>query len=105
MNGLPPTEEDRGKATLQTLLAALPDRKQACTQAATGRVLNHKAEDEIYLMETPSWMFQEPEATVVFGKFCDRLKEIEKEMVERNKSLRVPYTVLYPSTMPAGIAI
>ena len=35
-------------------------------------MLNHKAEDEIYLMDTPSWMFQEPEATVVFGKFCDR---------------------------------
>ena len=93
------------QTTLKTLLEALPNRKQATTQAATMRVLSAKAIDEIYLMETPSWMFREEKAKATFKKFSERLKGIEKEMVDRNKGLRVPYTVLLPSKMPAGITI
>ena len=127
MNGQLPTEADRGtvsnlfitrklshsftafkyilQATLKTLLEALPNRRQATTQAATMRVLSAKAVDEIYLMETPSWMFREEKAKTTFMKFSKRLREIEKDMVERNKGLNVPYTVLLPSKMPAGISI
>ena len=93
------------QATLETLLKALPNRKQAITQAATMRVLSAKALDEIYLMETPSWMFREEKAKATFMKFSKRLRGIEKEMVERNRCLNVPYTVLLPSHMPAGISI
>ena len=124
MNGQLPTETDRGtvsvlfttrklshsfkyilQATLKTLLDALPNRRQATTQTATMRVLSNKAVDEIYLMETPSWMFREERAKATFMKFSKRLREIEKEMVKRNKGLNVPYTVLLPSKMPAGISI
>ena len=90
-------------------MAALPNRKQATTQAActtcTTRVLAAKSVDEIYLMETPSWMFREEKAKATFMKFSKRLRGIEKEMVDRNKRLNVPYTVLLPSKMPAGISI
>ena len=86
-------------------MKALPNRKQAVTQVATMRVLSAKALDEIYLMETPSWMFREEKAKATFMKFSKRLRGIEKEMVERNKCLNVPYTVLLPSLMPAGISI
>ena len=79
-------------------MKALPNRKQATTQVATMRVLSAKALDEIYLMETPSRMFNEE-------KFSKCLRAIDKEMVERNKCLNVPYTVLLPSHMPAGISI
>ena len=124
MNGTPPTEANRGtvsitsfsieaqsnfcfflQTTLEDLLKALPSRRQATTQAATTRVLAAKALDEIYLMETPSWMFREEKAKTTFRKFCKRLKGIEKEMVQRNRGLKVPYTVLLPSKMPAGITI
>ena len=93
------------QTTLEDLLKALPSRRQATTQAATTRVLAAKALDEIYLMETPSWMFREEKAKTTFRKFCKRLKGIEKEMVQRNRGLKVPYTVLLPSKMPAGITI
>ena len=123
MNGTPPTEANRGTVSitsfsieapsnfcfhqtpLEDLLKALPSRRQATTQAATTRVLAAKALDEIYLMETPSWMFREEKAKTTFRKFCKRLKGIEKEMVQRNRGLKVPYTVLLPSKMPAGITI
>ena len=124
MNGTPPTEANRGtvsitsfsieaqsnfcffpQTTLEDLLKALPSRRQATTQAATTRVLAAKALDEIYLMETPSWMFREEKAKTTFRKFCKRLRGIEKEMVQRNRGLKVPYTVLLPSKMPAGITI
>lgn len=93
------------QTTLETLLKVLPNRKQATTQAATTRVLAAKALDEIYLMDTPSWMFREEKAEATFKKFSQRLRGIEKEMVDRNKHLNVPYTVLLPSKMPAGISI
>ena len=86
-------------------MKVLPNRKQATTQAATMRVLASKALSEIYLLETPSWMFREKKAKATFMKFSKRLRGIEKEMVKRNKSLNVPYTVLLPSKMPAGISI
>jgi len=105
MNGQLPTEAERGTTTLETLLKVLPNRKQATTQAATTRVLAAKAIDEIYLMDTPSWMFREEKAEATFKKFSQRLRGIEKEMVDRNKCLNVPYTVLLPSKMPAGISI
>lgn len=93
------------QTTLETLLKVLPNRKQATTQAATTRVLASKAPSEIYLLETPSWMFREEKAKATFIKFSKRLRGIQKEMVQRNKSLNVPYTVLLPSGIPAGISI
>ena len=86
-------------------MKVLPNRKQATTQAATTRVLASKAPSEIYLLETPSWMFREEKAKATFIKFSKRLRGIQKEMVKRNKSLNVPYTVLLPSGIPAGISI
>ena len=49
-------------------MEALPNRKQATTQAATLRVLSAKAIDEIYLMEMPSWIFREEKAKATFKK-------------------------------------
>lgn len=39
MRGKLPREDDRGQATMETLLASLPTRKQAYLAAATGKVI------------------------------------------------------------------
>ena len=65
--------------------------------------------DEIYITETPSWLFEEgdkgKQAREVFNTFARDLAEAELKMRKRNENLRVPYTVIYPSKIPAGIAV
>ena len=61
----------------------------------------------VYLDETPSrgplpGCLEKPKAWQVASRFLQRLRDIETEMVERNKNLRVPYTVLYPSRIITG---
>ena len=50
--------------------------------------------------------FQAQEA---FARFCKNLDEIETKIEARNKVLveggKVPYTILLPSKIPAGIAV
>ena len=41
----------------------------------------------------------------VFNKFARDLAQAELKMRKRNETLRVPYTVIYPSKIPAGIAV
>ena len=100
-----PTEQSLSEFAAAVNQSASNQMSAGTTQAATTRVLAAKALDEIYLMETPSWMFREEKAKTTFRKFCKRLRGIEKEMVQRNRGLKVPYTVLLPSKMPAGITI
>ena len=73
------------------------------------QVLANYAVDEVYLKETPSWMFVDDGDRATFKKFSDRLDEIEEEMKERIKrnkdSGEVPYTVLLPSKIPQGISV
>ena len=72
-------------------------------------MLANYAVDEIYLTETPSWMFEEGdkgrEARDVFENFALNLAKAEEKMRARNEGLKVPYTVLYPSKIPAGISV
>ena len=72
-------------------------------------MLANYASDEIYITETPSWQFEEGdkgrEAREVFNKFASDLAQAELKMRKRNETLRVPYTVIYPSKIPAGIAV
>ena len=41
----------------------------------------------------------------MFERFRKKLDDIEAELVERNKDLKVPYDILLPSKIPAGIAV
>ena len=72
-------------------------------------MLANYAVDEIYIGDTPSWLFGEGDrgrrTRAVFSKFSQNLVEAETKMKERNKGLKVPYTVIYPSKIPAGIAV
>ena len=83
----------------------LPTRKQAFIGAATARVLSTYSLDEVYLNATPSWLFGEKEVIDIYVKFRKNLGEVEHQIRERNKALEIPYTILQPSQIPAGIAI
>ena len=54
---------------------------------------------------TPSWLFGEEKVREIYEKFRKELHEVENQILERNKALEIPYTVLQPSKIPAGIAI
>ena len=84
---------------------ALPTRKQAFIAAATMKVLSTYSVDEVYLNATPSWLFGEKRVIDIYEKFRKNLREVENWIEERNKALEIPYTVLQPSKIPAGIAI
>ena len=60
---------------------------------------------QVYLNVTPSWLFGEEKVREIYEKFRKELHEVENQIVERNKALEIPYTVLQPSKIPAGIAI
>ena len=78
---------------------------QAFIAAATMKVLSTYSVDEVYLNATPSWLFGEKRVIDIYEKFRKNLREVENWMEERNKALEIPYTVLQPSKIPAGIAI
>jgi len=109
MRGKLPKEEDRGKATMASVLEALPNRQQAAIAFSTFTILANYAVDEIYIGQTPSWLFEEGDkgriAREVFNQFSRNLAEAEKKMRKRNEDVKVPYTVLYPSKIPAGISV
>ena len=60
---------------------------------------------ETWLGQNPKWLFTEPEPEVVLNRFRERLQEIETIIDDRNKHLKFPYTILKPSTIPAGVSI
>ena len=93
---------------METIMASLPTRKQAIIAAATAKVLGSFSEaGEIYLsdMFDDGWMFAEEQPRLVFEKLRNNLRTIEDNIVARNSKLRVPYTILQPSRIPAGISI
>ena len=84
------------------IIDCLPTLPTAFRGTALAKFANRFPSDDVFLGETPTWMFGEAEAMHVALRFRERLRDIETEMVERNKNLRVPYTVLYPSRITTG---
>ena len=59
---------------------------------------------QIYLGNYPNyWCLQE--AQVATTKFARKMKELDKQLRERNKKLEIPYTYLLPSMIPNSITI
>ena len=69
------------------------------------QVVTRYMPDEVYLGDTPHWMFLKEEPRRVFNKFVEKLQEIEQEIQLRNGELDIPYSVLLPSKIPAGVSI
>jgi len=101
MLGSLPTEADRGKVTLEKVLGSLPPLAHAYQMNVIGEILAHHYADEVCLNETPTWMFVGKDT---FERFQKKLDKIEEEIVERNKLLDIPYTVLQPSKITSGIS-
>jgi len=101
--------KERGQATERTIVDSLPTRKQAIIAVATAKVLGHYAIDEVYLPNITSSHFGEEGAKKVYLNFREELLKAEKTIQERNDKLtaegKIPYTVLLPSKIPAGIAV
>ena len=84
------------------IIDCLPTLPTAFVATALAKSSSSFPSDDVFLGETPTWMFGEAVAMQVASRFRQRLRDIETEMVERNKNLRVPYTVLYPSRITTG---
>ena len=50
-------------------------------------------------------MFLNVETRKVFEKFVVKLDKIEEEIKSRNMQLDIPYSVLQPSRIPAGVSV
>ena len=104
MRGSLPVEADRGHITMKRLVDSLPDFLFSAQVAGTSKALVAYPVGEVFLQETPMWMFTDQKTLAVWEAFSAKLSEIEAEIIQRNSTLRVPYTVLLPSKLPAGIS-
>ncbi|KAH9619969.1 hypothetical protein KSS87_010329, partial [Heliosperma pusillum] len=97
-------ESDPEKAFLRTITAQF----QTLLGVSLIEILSRHSSDEVYLgqRENPEWT-TDAEPLAAFERFRTKLMDIEKKIIERNndKSLKnrqglvkVPYTLLYPST-------
>ena len=68
-------------------------------------VTTYMKDDEVYLPENPSWMFEDCATRTYFEKFVKNLEQIEEEIKLRNEGLEIPYSVLQPSKIPTGVSI
>ena len=103
-----PAQQTAGRHRLLHLQVCRPQTLNIKSHS-TCRVLANYAVDEIFIGQTPSWLFEEGDkgrvAREVFSKFSQNLAQAETKMRKRNEGLKVPYTVIYPSKIPAGIAV
>lgn len=60
---------------------------------------------QIFLGDYPNKLFMEPNIQKYIDEAQKKLKGIELEIKERNKSLDVPYVYLLPSRVPNSITI
>lgn len=60
---------------------------------------------KVFLGEFPEKYFTEPRVLHILEQFSHNLKEAEKKIMERNKSLEFPYEYLLPSRIPSSISI
>lgn len=90
------------------LLKTITSQLQTLLGVSLIELLSRHSSDEVYLgqRDLPEWT-SDKEILEAFKRFGDNLVEIEKRILERNNDKRlknrvgpvkVPYTLLYPST-------
>uniref|UniRef100_A0A8D0HDV2 Arachidonate epidermal lipoxygenase 3 n=1 Tax=Sphenodon punctatus TaxID=8508 RepID=A0A8D0HDV2_SPHPU len=103
MRKTPPTT--KGTATLENILETLPDVSTTCSTLLILWLLSQEPGDRRPLGHYPDEHFTEDVPKTLIGAFQRRLAEISKEIEERNKSLPLPYTYLYPPEIENSTAI
>lgn len=102
-----PTEADRGTMTFKMMFERIPSREKYGPElSGLFDVMTAAFSDnQTWLTEMPRSLFVDDEIKPIMDKFKSNLEKIEKEIVARNRGLKVPHMVLLPSRIPAGIAI
>ncbi|XP_035992942.1 polyunsaturated fatty acid lipoxygenase ALOX15B [Fundulus heteroclitus] len=99
----PPTE--KGKATEDTIMAALPDKSTTCKAIATLFLLSREYSDFVKLGDYPEEHFTEEKPCKLIKKFQDDLTKLSEKIKERNKNLHVPYEYLDPEKVQNSVTI
>ncbi|XP_035992941.1 polyunsaturated fatty acid lipoxygenase ALOX15B-like [Fundulus heteroclitus] len=99
----PPTE--KGKATEDTLIAALPDKSTTYKANATLYLLTREYSDFVKLGDYPEEHFTEEKPRELIKKFQDDLKKLSKKIKKRNNKLDLPYEYLDPEKVENSVTI
>lgn len=98
----PPTTKD---ATLEKLMATLPDPHQSTLQINVIWLLGRRQAVMVPLGQHSEEHFSSPEAKAVLMKFREELAALEEEIEIRNKSLDIPYEYMKPSLVENSVAV
>ncbi|XP_066119004.1 polyunsaturated fatty acid lipoxygenase ALOX15-like [Saccopteryx bilineata] len=98
----PPTTKD---ATLETVMATLPNVHQASLQMSITWQLGRRQPVMVALGQHEEEYFGGPEPKAVLNKFRKELAALDKEIEIRNTKLDLPYEYLRPSLVENSVAI
>uniref|UniRef100_A0AAV2LXY6 Uncharacterized protein n=1 Tax=Knipowitschia caucasica TaxID=637954 RepID=A0AAV2LXY6_KNICA len=95
----------KGQSTMQTVLDALPNVGSTATNAQMCWTLSYQYSDLVPLGCFPNQRFDEPVVMQLMKDFEAELANLEEEIIERNKTLPLPYPYLLPSQIEKSIAL
>uniref|UniRef100_A0A2K6MTH5 Arachidonate 15-lipoxygenase n=1 Tax=Rhinopithecus bieti TaxID=61621 RepID=A0A2K6MTH5_RHIBE len=98
----PPTTKD---ATLETVMATLPNFHQASLQMSITWQLGRRQPIMVAVGQHEEEYFSGPEPKAVLKKFREELAALDKEIENRNAKLDMPYEYLRPSLVENSVAI
>ncbi|KAM4595729.1 polyunsaturated fatty acid lipoxygenase ALOX15B-like [Fundulus diaphanus] len=99
----PPTE--KGKATEDMIMAALPDKVTTRRTIDTLFLLTRKYSDFLHFGKYPEEHFTEEKTLTLIEKFQEDLRKLSEQIKDRNKKLPLPYTYLDPEMVENSVAI
>lgn len=99
-----------GVVSVQSWMAALPDRNQSLRQMSVAYLLSRRSEDEEYLLpkDGAGWreqLFVEAAPIGAIETFHQALRDLRDEIAQRNLQRPRPYPWLSPDQVPASVAI
>nr|XP_060630271.1 polyunsaturated fatty acid 5-lipoxygenase isoform X1 [Anolis sagrei ordinatus] len=99
----PPTE--KGSATIEYIIASLPDRGRSCWHLGAVWALSQFQENEVFLGMYPDEHFIEKPVKEAMKKFRKNLDDITSDISERNRNKKLPYYYLSPDQIPNSVAV
>ncbi|XP_032176470.1 arachidonate 12-lipoxygenase, 12S-type isoform X3 [Mustela erminea] len=99
----PPTSKE--EITMATVMASLPDIRQACLQMTITWHLGRRQPDMVPLGHHKEKYFSSPKAKAVLNQFRTDLENLEREITARNTRLDLPYDYLKPSRIENSVTI